>query len=147
MPRYWGFFGQSFRYISNMQPYLNTTGLYDDLLLLSSFTFSITQSVLLSHLVYVFQFLHLFFLDVLSQNFIKHSRKAFVYICINNIYQIYFRKLMNVSLPKTFMIFLFHLFDLQIECQISNLKKQICNKQQRFTRQHRELQSTSFNNL
>ena len=35
------------------------------------------------HLVYVFQFLFsLFFLNILSQAFIKHSRKAFVYIYI-----------------------------------------------------------------
>ena len=39
------------------------------------------------HLVYVFQFLYLFlFFDVLSQAFIKHSRKVFVYIHINNVY-------------------------------------------------------------
>ena len=47
------------------------------------FTFSISFSVLPFHLVYVFQFLHLslfFFFDVLSQGFIKHRRKAFVYI-------------------------------------------------------------------
>ena len=59
---------------------------------LGCFSFSISYSVLPFHLVYVFQFLHLFsfffFFDVLSQAFIKCSRKAFVYIYINmcNIY-------------------------------------------------------------
>ena len=56
------------------------TGPYDDLLLLSSFTFSISYSVLPFHLDYVFQFLHLFF-DVFSEAFSKH-RKAFVFIFI-----------------------------------------------------------------
>ena len=44
------------------------------------FTFSITYSLLSFHLVYVFQYLHFFllFFDVLSQTFIKHSRKACV---------------------------------------------------------------------
>ena len=49
------------------------------------FTFSISYSVLPFHLVYVLQFLHLFFfLNVLSQAFIRCSKKAFVYmyICI-----------------------------------------------------------------
>ena len=48
------------------------------------FTFYISYSVLPFHLVYILQFLHPFnFFDVLSQAFIKYSRKAFVYICIN----------------------------------------------------------------
>ena len=48
--------------------------------------FSISYSVLPFHLVYVF---HLFFFsDVLSQDFIKHSRKVFVYIYSSNIYNI-----------------------------------------------------------
>ena len=48
------------------------------------FTFSISYSMLPLHLVYVFQFLHLFFIffGVLSQALIKHSRKPFVYIYI-----------------------------------------------------------------
>ena len=45
------------------------------------FTFYISYSVLSFHLIYVFQLLHLFFF-FLSQAFIKHSRKASVYICI-----------------------------------------------------------------
>ena len=55
------FFLQSFRYVSNEKSCLKTTGLYDGLLLLSSFTFSISYLVLPFNLVYVFQFLHLFF--------------------------------------------------------------------------------------
>ena len=73
---------QSSKYVSNEYSCLKTTGLYDYLLLLSSlFHFFISYSVLPFHLVYVLQFLHLFFY-VLSQAFIKHSKKAFVYICI-----------------------------------------------------------------
>ena len=69
------------------------------------FTLSISYSVLPFHLVYVLQFLHLLFsfFDVLSQAFIKYSRKAFVYIYINT--YIYFRKLMNFCLTKKFMTF------------------------------------------
>ena len=54
---------------------------------------TISYSVLVFHLVYVFQFLHLFFV-VLSQVFIKCSRKAFVYphMYIKTVYNIYFRK-------------------------------------------------------
>ena len=55
-------------------------------------TFSISYSVLPFHLVDVFQFLQLFiFFDVLSQAFIKHSRKAFVYIHIYIYIYIYIR--------------------------------------------------------
>ena len=61
---------------------LKTAGLYDDFLLLSvCFTFSISYSVLLFHLVYIFQFLCLFiffFFDLLSQDFIRFNTKAFV---------------------------------------------------------------------
>ena len=47
------------------------------------FTFSISCSVLPFHLVYVFQFLHLFiFFNVLSQAFINCNRKAFVCVCV-----------------------------------------------------------------
>jgi len=113
------FFLQSSRYVSNEQPWLKATGLYDDLLLyLGCFTFSISYSVLPFHLVYVFQFLHLLFC-VLSQAFIKCSRKAFVYMYIDSMYM-YFRKLNNfcllllllLSCFKKFMTFWFHLFDL-----------------------------------
>ena len=46
------------------------------------FTFSTSYSVPSFHLVYVFQFHHLCFFYVLSQAFIKHSRKAFVCVCV-----------------------------------------------------------------
>ena len=49
---------------------------------LARFAFSISYSVLSFHLVYVFQFLHLFFL---SQAFIKQS----FCILINSMYNIY----------------------------------------------------------
>ena len=64
--------------------------LYDDLLLLSSlfyflyFIFSAPISFSLC-----FEFLHLSFLCS-SQAFIKPSRKAFVYIYIKSLYNIYF---------------------------------------------------------
>ena len=56
-------------------------------------TFSISYSVLPFHLVYVFQFLHLFWVfffwwgGVLSQVFIKCSRKAFVSVQFSSIAQ------------------------------------------------------------
>ena len=47
------------------------------------FTLSISYSMVPFHLVYVFQFLNLFFfLNILSQAFIKHSRKDFVCVCV-----------------------------------------------------------------
>ena len=59
MSRYCFFFHQSSRYVSNEQPRLKTTGLYEELLLLPSlFHFSISYSVLPFHLVYVLQFIH-----------------------------------------------------------------------------------------
>ena len=69
------------------------------------FTFSISYSVLpFNLLVYVSQFLHLsFFSDVLSQAFIKHSRKAFVYIYINSMHNIYLRKFINFCLTKLYL--------------------------------------------
>ena len=48
------------------------------------FTLSISYSGLPFHLVYIFQFLRLFLFDVLSQAFIRCSRKAFVYTYINS---------------------------------------------------------------
>ena len=54
------------------------------------YTFSSSYLMLPFHLVYVFQFLYLFFFfDVLPQVFIKHTRKAFVYINKNSRYTIY----------------------------------------------------------
>ena len=63
------FFLLSSRFVSNEQSYLKSARLYNYLLLLSDlFHFSISYSVFPFHLVYVFQFLHLFyFFDVLSQ--------------------------------------------------------------------------------
>ena len=47
-----------------------------------------------------------FFFNFFSQASIKLSRKAFVYIYIHNMYNIYiFRKLMNFCLLKKFMTF------------------------------------------
>ena len=58
---------QSSRCVSNEQSCLKTTGLYDDLLLLSSlFHFYISHSVLQFHLVFSFQFLFYCFLKPLS---------------------------------------------------------------------------------
>ena len=65
-----------------------------DYLYLVCFTL-ISYSVLPFHLVCVFQLCHLsffFFFYVLSQAFIKQSRKVFVYTYINHMYNIYFRK-------------------------------------------------------
>ena len=82
------FFSQSSRYVSNEQPCLKTTGLYENLLLLSSlfhsFYFIFSAPISLSLCVPIFPFLFFLF-DVLSQAFISHSRKALVYtyiICI-----------------------------------------------------------------
>ena len=80
--------GQSSRYVSNEQPCLKTTGLYEDLLLSSSLTFSMSYSVLPFHLVCFPISPSLFFL-MFTQAFIKCSRKAFVYIYINSMYNIY----------------------------------------------------------
>ena len=55
------FFSKAPDVLSNEQPCLKMTGLYDDLLLLSSlFHFCILYSVFPFDLVYVFQLLHLF---------------------------------------------------------------------------------------
>ena len=77
------FFPQNSSYVSNEQPCLKTTGLYDNILLLSSlfpflnFIFSAPISFSLfsniSHLFFIF-------INVLSQAFFKCSRKAFVNI-------------------------------------------------------------------
>ena len=74
------FFLQTTRYISNEQSCLKTTGLYDDLLLLSSFLhiFYFIFSALIS-LVYIFQFIFLFWGNILSQVFIKNNRKVYTH--------------------------------------------------------------------
>ena len=74
---------QNSRYISNEQLCLEQLDYMMILYFyLVCFTFSISHSMLPLHLVYGFQFTHLslsFFFNVLSQAFIKHSRKAFLY--------------------------------------------------------------------
>ena len=94
-------------------------GLYDDLLLISNlfhfFYFIFSAPISFSLCFPVSPPPLLFY--ALSQAFIKHSRKAFVYIYANNMHNIYFRKLMNFCLTKKFTTFGFHLFDLVwIEC-------------------------------
>ena len=97
------FFQQSSRYISNEQPCLKATGLYQDLLLLSSlvyffyFIFSAPISFTLCFSIFPSPLF-----DVLSQAFIKRSRKALAYILIICIIYI-FRKFMNFCLTKKFM--------------------------------------------
>ena len=108
------FFLQSFRCVSNEQLWLKATGLYDDILLLSSlfhffyFIFSDPISFSLYFPIYFF-----LFFDIPSQAFIKYSRKAFVYIyreIYSMVIYIYFRKLMNFCLAKKCMTFMaFHL--------------------------------------
>ena len=84
------FFSYCSRYVYKEQPCLKTTRLYEDLL--SSwfhffyFIFSAPISFSLFSSFPIFSFL---FFNVLSQASIKHSRKAFVYIYINNVYNIY----------------------------------------------------------
>ena len=72
-------FLQSSRYVSNEQSCLKTTGLYDDILLLSSlfhfFQFISSASIYFN----VLQFLHIF---IFLMFFLKCSRKVFVYIHI-----------------------------------------------------------------
>ena len=50
MPRYY-FYLLSCRYVSNEKPGVKATGLCDDLLFLSSFTFSVSYSMLPFHVV------------------------------------------------------------------------------------------------
>ena len=65
---------------------------------LACFTVSISYSVLPFHLLMFSSFA---FFDALS----KRSRKAFVYTYIKSLYNVYFRKLINFYLAKTFMMF------------------------------------------
>ena len=71
---------------------------------LVSFTFSLSYSVFPYHLVYVLQSLHLSLFYVLSQAFIKCSKKAFVYLHIN-MYTMYILGNMNFCLTKKIMTF------------------------------------------
>ena len=97
------FFLQNSRYISNEKPCLRTPELYDDLFSLVCFIyFYFIFSVPISFSV-CFPISPSLFSDVPSQAFIKHSIKAlYTYI---NMHYIYFRKLMNFCLTKTFMTF------------------------------------------
>ena len=67
------------------------TGLYEDVLLLSRL-FHFFYFIFSAPISFGLRFAippSLFLLDVLSQAFIMHSRKAFVNIHINNMYNIY----------------------------------------------------------
>ena len=98
------FFLQSSRYVSIEQSCSKTTGLYDDLLFLSSlfhffyFIFSVPISFSLCSLISP----SLLFFNVLSQAFIK-CRKALVYTYINNKYNIYILEILLIFLTKNFM--------------------------------------------
>ena len=90
------------------------------------FTFSIFYSVLPFHLVYVFQFLHLFFFffffDVLYQACIKHSRKVIVYIYRNNMYNIYILESMSQTQLSDFTsTFHFHALEKEMATHSSVL--------------------------
>ena len=93
-------------YVSNEQLCLKTTGLYEIIFYfyLVCFTFSISYSVLF-HLVCFPITVFFFFFDVLSQAFTKHSGKAYVYIYINSVYDIYILENMNFYPAKNFMTF------------------------------------------
>ena len=94
------FFLQSSRYVSNEQSCLKTTGLYDDLLLLSNlfhfFYFMFNDPILFSLCSLISPS---FFFDVLSKAFINYCRKAFLYIYVN-LYNICLRKLMKFCRNK-----------------------------------------------
>ena len=94
------FFLQSSKCVSNEQHCLKTAGLYDDLLRSLFHFFYISHSVLSFILCFPVSPTP-FFLVVLSQAIIKHSRKAFVYIYIYIVCIVYFRKFMNFCLAKT----------------------------------------------
>ena len=96
------FFIQSYRYVSNELPYLKTTGLYDDLLLLSSlfhflyFIFRALISFTLCFPIFLSLFL-IFFLKPLA----SVVEKLHAHTHIHSMY-IYFRKLTSVCLKNLF---------------------------------------------
>ena len=75
------FFLQNCRCNSNEQPCLKTSGLYDDVLLISSLFYSLYFNSVLSFSL-CFPICVCVVVVVLSQAFIKCSRKAFAYICV-----------------------------------------------------------------
>ena len=94
---------------------------------LACFTFSISYSVIPFHLIYVFQFLHLFFFfDVLYQACIKHSRKVIVYIYRNNMYNIYILESMSRTRLSDFTsTFHFHALEKEMATHSSILAWEI----------------------
>ena len=77
-------------------------GLYNDLLLISNlfhFFYFIFSAPISFSLCLPISLPPLLFY-ALSQAFIKHNKKAFVYIYVNNMHSIYFRKPMNFCLKK-----------------------------------------------
>ena len=101
-------FLQSSRNVSDEQPCLKTTGLYDDLSLLSSlfhfFYFIFRTSI-------SFMFSNFSIPSLFLRSFSSLYQVQYIHTHIYSTYNIYFRKLMNFCLTKKFMTFLFHLFD------------------------------------
>ena len=105
-------FSPNSRCVSDEQPCLKTTGLYEDLFILPRL-FHFFSFILHPFHLAVFQFLCLFFFFKIF--FLKPLSSVVekpLYIYIHSMYNIYFRKLMNFCLAKKFMTFSFHLFDL-----------------------------------
>ena len=96
---------QSSRYISNEQLCLKTTGLYDDPLLLSSlfYFFYVTFNASISFSLWFPIFPSIFSLMFFLKHLWSVVVKLFIYI--NNMHNIYFRKLMNFCLTKNLWYF------------------------------------------
>ena len=137
------------RYVSNEQSCLKTIGLYDDLLLLASlfhyfqFKFSAPISFMSSNFSISSSFFLIFFLRTLSS---VGEKFLYTYTNMYNIY-IYIFENMSFCLTKKLLQFDFTCLTQSEQNARFLIKKQICNKQQRFTVQHRELQLISCNNL
>ena len=76
------FFLQSSRCVSNEQPCLETTVLYDDPLFLSSL-FYFFYFIFSASIAFMFSDFSISFFNVLFQSFIKGRRKAIIYIYRN----------------------------------------------------------------